>query len=177
MVTRYISGWPKRHFYNCKYVTGYCRCYRYCYRHHHTLPTRKHHLHCSLFQLKFCPSLLVPVDLRVPNRYLRDFSLLNVGSSCKNRPSAGCASGANVLCKNVDIFKTKMFLKSSVFWDISPCSQMRVNRCFSEMSVDFHRVAWHYIPKDRTLHNHRCENLKSYTVMPWYFLISYLLKL
>jgi hypothetical protein len=24
-------------------------------------------------------------------------------------------------------------------------------------------TAWCYIPEDRTLHNHRCENIKSYT--------------
>jgi hypothetical protein len=34
--------------------------------------------------------------------------------------------------------------------------------CFSETSVDFHRTTWPYIPEDRTLRNHRCENLKSY---------------
>jgi hypothetical protein len=31
------------------------------------------------------------------------------------------------------------------------------------MAVDFQRTTWHYIPEDGTLHNHRCENLKSYT--------------
>jgi hypothetical protein len=30
------------------------------------------------------------------------------------------------------------------------------------MMVDFQRIIWHYFPEDRTLHNHRCENLKSY---------------
>jgi hypothetical protein len=30
----------------------------------------------------------------------------------------------------------------------------------SEMSVDFQRSAQRYIPEDRTLHNHRRENLK-----------------
>jgi hypothetical protein len=30
------------------------------------------------------------------------------------------------------------------------------------MSVDLHRTTRHYIPEDRTLYNHRCENLKSY---------------
>jgi hypothetical protein len=35
---------------------------------------------------------------------------------------------------------------------------------FSEMSVDFSTeyTALGYIPEYRTLHNHRCENLKSY---------------
>jgi hypothetical protein len=32
----------------------------------------------------------------------------------------------------------------------------------SETSVDLKRTAWPYIPEDRTLHNHRRENLKSY---------------
>jgi hypothetical protein len=34
--------------------------------------------------------------------------------------------------------------------------------CFSESSVDFHPTTRRYIPGDRTLHNHRCENLKPY---------------
>jgi hypothetical protein len=32
----------------------------------------------------------------------------------------------------------------------------------SETSVDFQRTTWHYTKEDRTIHNHRCENLKSY---------------
>jgi hypothetical protein len=34
--------------------------------------------------------------------------------------------------------------------------------CFSETSVDMQRTAQRYVPEDSTLHNHRCENLKSY---------------
>jgi hypothetical protein len=34
--------------------------------------------------------------------------------------------------------------------------------CSSETSADFQRTTRRYIPKDGTLHNHRCENLKSY---------------
>jgi hypothetical protein len=34
--------------------------------------------------------------------------------------------------------------------------------CCSETSVDFQRTTRRYIPEDGTLHNHRCENLKSY---------------
>jgi hypothetical protein len=30
------------------------------------------------------------------------------------------------------------------------------------MSIDFQLTTWRYIPEDRTLHNHRCENLKSH---------------
>jgi hypothetical protein len=32
---------------------------------------------------------------------------------------------------------------------------------FSETSVDLQRTTWLYIPDDKTLHNHRCENLTS----------------
>jgi hypothetical protein len=30
------------------------------------------------------------------------------------------------------------------------------------MSVDTQQTTWRYIPEDGTLHNHCCENLKSY---------------
>jgi hypothetical protein len=30
-----------------------------------------------------------------------------------------------------------------------------------DTSVDFQRTTWRYIPEDRSLHNHRCENLRS----------------
>jgi hypothetical protein len=33
--------------------------------------------------------------------------------------------------------------------------------CLSETLVDLHRTIQHYIPEDRTLHNHRCENLSN----------------
>jgi hypothetical protein len=35
----------------------------------------------------------------------------------------------------------------------------------SEMSVDFQRTTRRYIPEDRNLHNHRCENIKYYIPM------------
>jgi hypothetical protein len=34
----------------------------------------------------------------------------------------------------------------------------------SETSVDFQRTTRRYITEDRTLHNHRFENLKSYII-------------
>jgi hypothetical protein len=91
-----------------------------------------------------------------------------------------------------------------IFWDITPCSPLKVNRrfgepyhlhlqsrrisparnqresrwktqpysvsyltlkmeviCSSETSLDFQRTTRLHIPEDRTLHNHRCENLNS----------------
>jgi hypothetical protein len=35
--------------------------------------------------------------------------------------------------------------------------------CSSETSADFQRTTRRYISEDRTVHNHGCENLKSYT--------------
>jgi hypothetical protein len=95
--------------------------------------------------------------------------------------------------------------KSSIFWDITPCSSLKFNRrfgrtcllhfqwallaiCFtvsclayfstlkmeatrsSETSVGFQRIARRHIPEDRTIHNDRCEDLKSW---PRFFLISH----
>jgi hypothetical protein len=91
-------------------------------------------------------------------------------------------------------------MNSYIFWDIPPCSLLKVNRRFrgtwkqvesragpachllsrwslvrvilstmkmeaaytSKTSVDFQRTARRYIPEDRTLYNHCCENLRSY---------------
>jgi hypothetical protein len=101
--------------------------------------------------------------------------------------------------------KTVSRTKSTIFWDIAPCSPMKVNRSFggthhlhlqgrrirkicllpvftlvscsvysstlkmeviyfSEVSVEFQRTIWCYIPKDIALHNHCFENIISYTV-------------
>jgi hypothetical protein len=37
----------------------------------------------------------------------------------------------------------------------------------SETPVDYQRTTRRYIPEDGTLHNHRCENLRSYKVFFW----------
>jgi hypothetical protein len=37
--------------------------------------------------------------------------------------------------------------------------------CSSETSVDTPRTTRRYIPEDGALHNHRCENLKSYIIV------------
>jgi hypothetical protein len=81
-------------------------------------------------------------------------------------------------------------MKNAVFWDVEPCRSREMNRHFggtyrlhfqsrkirerefstlkmkailsSETSVHFTRSTRRHIPKDDILHNHRCENLKSY---------------
>jgi hypothetical protein len=79
----------------------------------HTLRKRMYHLDALfLIQvyrgLQYCPSLLEAVGLRVPTWYLRDFSMFNFSPSIKNCPSARCASAANVVCRDFDVYKTNI---------------------------------------------------------------------
>jgi hypothetical protein len=67
-------------------------------------------------------------------------------------------------------------MKSTIFWDITYRLHLQGWKtklskkpawkqeaiCSSETSLDTQRTTWRYIPEDSTLHNHRCENLKSY---------------
>jgi hypothetical protein len=46
-------------------------------------------------------------------------------------------------------------------WAYSSTMKMEAVRS-SETSADTQRTTRSYIPEDSTLHNHRCENLKSY---------------
>jgi hypothetical protein len=85
----------------------------------HTLRKRRYHLDALyLIQvyrgLKYCPSLLESVVLRVLTRYLRDFSLFNFSPSPKNCPSARCASAANVVCRYFDVCKTNIVSLSHI---------------------------------------------------------------
>jgi hypothetical protein len=41
--------------------------------------------------------------------------------------------------------------------------------CSFETSVDTQQTTRRYIPEDGTLHNHRCENLRSYNLLLGYF--------
>jgi hypothetical protein len=89
---------------------------RYCYSlpleklKLHTLCMRRRHRLDALLPIqiylgsKFCPSALVIVGLQVPARYIRDFTSFDVCSTFKNCPSARCASVANVVCRDVDVF-------------------------------------------------------------------------
>jgi hypothetical protein len=70
--------------------------------------------------------------------------------------------------------KKPAWIKSTIFWDITPCSPLSVNRRFGG-TYRFHlqgrknkltkkRTTRRYIPENGTLHNHPCENLKSYSM-------------
>jgi hypothetical protein len=66
---------------------------------------------------KFCPSVLETVGLRVPTRHLRDFSLFYVCPTIKNCPSARCASAANDVCRDFDVFRNhNVSLEHILFW-------------------------------------------------------------
>jgi hypothetical protein len=61
--------------------------------------------------------------------------------------------------KSTKLFATCFMLVSCLAYSLT--QKMEVT-CSSETSVDFQQATWHYIPADRTLHNHCCENLISY---------------
>jgi hypothetical protein len=73
--------------------------------------------------------------------------------------------------------RIKSWRVPTIFWDITPCSPLSVNRrfggtyplhfraiCSSDTSVDTQRTSRRYVPEHGTLHNHRCENLISYKI-------------
>jgi hypothetical protein len=98
----------------------------------HTLHKRRYHLDALfLTQVyrgsKFCPSALETVGLRVPVRYIRDFSMFSVCSSSKNCPSARCASAANVICRDLDIFGTNVCYAANVCRDVDVCGTKTVS--------------------------------------------------
>jgi hypothetical protein len=74
---------------------------------------------------------------------------------------------------------TITFMKSCVFWDIMPCGPLKVNQHFREICRLYLQGSKHCLVhdgfllgllfnpedgEDRTLHNHHCENLKSYII-------------
>jgi hypothetical protein len=88
-------------------------------------------------------------------------------------------------------------MKTTINWDITPCSLLNVNRrfggtyshhqgrrisdarnqeaiCSSKTSVDFQQTTWCYIPENGTLHNHSCENLKSYKIYAGHYKYGHL---
>jgi hypothetical protein len=83
-----------------------------------TLLMRRHRLD-ALFLIqvylgsKFWPSVLEIAGLPVPARHIR-LCMFNVCSSCKNCPSSRCASAANVVCRDADIFGARNVLLNHI---------------------------------------------------------------
>jgi hypothetical protein len=75
-----------------------------------TLRERRHYLDAFFFFVqvcrgfKSCSSLLRNISLHVPPSNLREFSLFGACPYDKHCPSAWCASAANVVGKDLDIF-------------------------------------------------------------------------
>jgi hypothetical protein len=78
-----------------------------------TLHERKHQLD-AIFVInvflgfKSCPSTMDIIGLREPTRNLRDFPLFHVSSSYKNCLSGRCASAANSVCNQLDVFRRQI---------------------------------------------------------------------
>jgi hypothetical protein len=49
--------------------------------------------------------------------------------------------------------------------------------CSSETSAEYQRTTRHYISEDRTLHNHRCENLRFHWLTLFIFFVSFFISL
>jgi hypothetical protein len=82
----------------------------------------------------------------------------------------------------LSFFARTLRMPNSILWDKTLCNPLKVNRHFGgtchfhlhfrrirqerhvqqEISVDFQRTTRSYIPENKTLHTHRCENLKYY---------------
>jgi hypothetical protein len=117
----------------------------------HTLRIMRQRLNAlSLIQVyldsKFCPFVLEIVGLRVPARYIRDFPLSNVCSSCKHWPPARCESAANVACRDVKLFVMKKVLLNNILKYviiiiiiIIKCPSMYVCLCILSFLVAY----WH----------------------------------
>jgi hypothetical protein len=69
------------------------------------LHVRKSHLDAVFLINAFkgniaCPSILDSVSLRIPSRYIRDFSTFSVHRNFKASPSARCVSAANTVLEH-----------------------------------------------------------------------------
>jgi hypothetical protein len=86
----------------------------------HTLLKRRYHLHAFFLAKVYrgsiiCPPALETVGLRVPVRSIQVFPLFNACSLNKNYHSARCASAANVVCRDVDVFGPKTLVVETYF--------------------------------------------------------------
>jgi hypothetical protein len=84
-----------------------------------TLHERRHQLD-AIFVLNVflgstsCSSTMDIIGLRVPTRNLRDFPLFHVSSSYTNCPSGRCATAANSVCNQLDVFRRQIVTLSQM---------------------------------------------------------------
>jgi hypothetical protein len=143
-------------------------------------------MNVSIFEESVCDSQLI-----FYNKFYQFLSILMAFSP--SVPNTKCIGLLRTLEFISPVTQRKSFLKSITFWDMTPCSPLSFNRrfggtyrlhlqglrnnfsknqqgsrweaCSSETSVETRRTTRRHIPEDDTLHNHRCENLKSYKVI------------
>jgi hypothetical protein len=65
---------------------------------------------------KSCPSTMDIIGLRVPTRNLRDFLLFQISSSYKKCPSGRCATAANSICNQLDVFRRQIVTLSQMWY-------------------------------------------------------------
>jgi hypothetical protein len=81
----------------------------------HTLRIRRHRLDALFLTQVYLGSKLYPSVFETVSVWNnRDFALFGDCSSSKNRPSARCASAANVVCRDVDVFGAKNVLLNNI---------------------------------------------------------------
>jgi hypothetical protein len=84
-----------------------------------TLHDRRHQLD-AIFVInvflgfKSFPSAMDIIGLRVTTRNLRDFPLFHVSSFYKNCPSGRCATAANSVCNQLDVFRRQIVTLSQM---------------------------------------------------------------
>jgi hypothetical protein len=75
---------------------------------------------CNCF--KFCPSLLESTGICVPTQNVIVIALLAAGFRRKTCPSARCASAANTVCKDNDIY---LYFKVTINFDVNSLLRVR----------------------------------------------------
>jgi hypothetical protein len=58
--------------------------------------------------------LFLIVSLRIPTRFIRDYSAFTVHSNFTVSPSARCVSAANAVCRSIAIFKKDCILLTDI---------------------------------------------------------------
>jgi hypothetical protein len=71
--------------------------------------------------------------------------------------------------KNYDNINLTEDKKGPTFWDVTPRIRMEANRNFGR-TYQFTWTTRSFMPEDRNLHNHRCQNPKFYSVRVGSFL-------